>query len=196
MMAWGGAGMPVDKKNTSLFCPAVTFSPPSIVCVGERAAWRIHIQTIGKVMLAKDRISFATHAKVPFGLFAKVEQHLATQDIDDLLRHLIKLRVSQINGCTFCIDMHTREARADGEDQKRLDMLVGWRDMDVYTDGEKAALAWAEALTVPGNGQNLDTLYAALREHYSEEDIATLCSIIVMINAWNRLGIAAHNTSF
>jgi len=147
-------------------------------------------------MLSKDRIDLRTHVPLALGTFEKVEGQIAQSGLDVMLRHLVKLRVSQINGCAFCVEMHTREARDGGETDQRLDHLVVWREVDLFTDAEKAALAWAEALTVQGNGVSLDGLHEHLRHHFSDEDIATLCTVIVMINTWNRLQVASHNTRF
>ena len=147
-------------------------------------------------MLDKDRINLRSLAQPAMKLFENVEGLLGQSGLDPLLHHLVKLRASQINGCAFCVDMHTREARADGETDKRLDHLVVWREVDMFSDAEKAALAWAEALTVQGNGSSLDALHQELQQHFSAEEIATLCVVIVMINTWNRLQIASHNTRF
>lgn len=110
------------------------------------------------------------------------------------LRHLVHLRASQINGCAHCIRMHAREARADGEDDARLDHLAGWRHMDDYTPGERAALAWTEALTRLGGDRepDLGALRAGLRQHFSEEHIAALTVEVAMINQWNRIAISRH----
>ena len=150
----------------------------------------------GMTMLAKDRLDLRTHAPITLGAFEKVEGLIAESGIDPMLRHLVKLRVSQINGCAYCVEMHSREARADGESSQRLDHLVVWREVDIFTDAEKAALAWAEALTVHGLGVSLDALHKNLQQYFSDEDIATLCTVIVMINTWNRFAIASHNAQF
>lgn len=147
-------------------------------------------------MLAKDRINYRQHATKAYQTFAGIEVDIDQSDFDKMLRHLVKLRVSQINGCAFCVEMHTREARQDGETGPRLDMLVVWREVDLYSAAEKAALAWAEALTVLGNGASLDVLHTDLQSHFSDQDIATLGTVIVMINTWNRLQAAAHNSRF
>ena len=126
----------------------------------------------------------------------KVEEVLKASGFDPILRHLVKLRVSQINGCAYCVNMHNREAREDGETNERLDHVVVWRHVDHFNDAEKAALAWAEALTTRGTNVGLDGLHDRLEQHFSHEDIGTLTLIVVMINNWNRLQIAMHNESF
>ncbi|MEN4903334.1 carboxymuconolactone decarboxylase family protein [Luteimonas sp. TWI1437] len=110
------------------------------------------------------------------------------------LRHLIHLRASQINGCAYCIRMHTREARADGETNARLDHLAGWRHMTDYTPAERAALAWTEALTRLGGDREPDigALRTQLRTHFEDPMIAALTVEVAMINQWNRIAIANH----
>lgn len=125
-----------------------------------------------------------------------VEDGLADNGVPPALRHLIKLRVSQINGCALCVRMHSREARDDGETQARLDDLVVWRQVPSFTAPERAALAWAEALTTRGGGAALAGLHGDLEAHFGKEDIAALTMMVVMINSWNRLQIAVHNTTF
>jgi len=147
-------------------------------------------------MLHKSRIKLMNHVPTALGLFEKVEGTVDQSGFDPMLRHLVKLRVSQINGCAYCVDMHTREARADGETDKRLDHVVVWREVTIFSDAEKAALAWAEALTVQGSAPGLEALHQDLKQHFSDQDISTLCVVIVMINTWNRLQIASHNTRF
>ncbi len=106
------------------------------------------------------------------------------------LIHLVKLRASQINGCAYCIDMHSKEARKDGETQQRLDLLPAWKDSFLYTPRERAALAWAEAVTLLGRDAPEDALYAATRQQFDEEEIVKLTAVVTMINTWNRISIA------
>ncbi|WP_424972664.1 carboxymuconolactone decarboxylase family protein [Dinoroseobacter sp. S76] len=113
--------------------------------------------------------------------------------IDRKLRALLELRVSQINGCAYCVDLHTREARHAGETTQRLDCLPVWREVPFYSETEKAALAWAEALTrIAGNGAP-EALYNALFDHFSDAQIVDLTLIIAQMNAWNRLAIGFHH---
>ncbi|MDP8983215.1 MAG: carboxymuconolactone decarboxylase family protein [Acidobacteriota bacterium] len=110
--------------------------------------------------------------------------------LDRGLLDLVTLRVSQINGCAFCIDMHVKDARAHGEPQERLDLLVAWRESPFYTDRERAALAWAEAVTLFGEGHVSDEVYLASRAHFSEAELVKLTLALVTINGWNRLNVA------
>jgi AhpD family alkylhydroperoxidase len=103
---------------------------------------------------------------------------------------LIKTRASQINGCAFCIDMHTKDARAAGETEQRLYALNAWRETPFYTDRERAALAWTEAITLIADGHAPDDVYEEVRQRFTEEELVNLTLAIVTINGWNRLSIA------
>jgi len=149
-----------------------------------------------QMMSQVNRIHIAKNFPAAMEAFVKVEAVLDASGFDPMLRHLVKLRVSQINGCVFCVNMHTTEARADGETNERLDHLVVWRDVDFYSDAEKAALAWAEALTSKGAGTDIDQLHGALAVHFSAEEIDALMLVVVMINTWNRLQVATHQQRF
>ncbi len=147
-------------------------------------------------MSGANRVTLVRTVPKALGAFESIEQMFADCPVDPLLRHLVKLRVSQINGCAFCVNMHTGEARDDNETETRLDHLVVWRNTDLFSAAEKAALAWSEALTVQGSGADLTQLHADLVEHFSQEEIDYLTLIIVMINTWNRLQVSNHNAAF
>lgn len=106
--------------------------------------------------------------------------------------HLIQLRASQINGCAYCIKMHLREARADGESNDRLDRLIVWRHVEDFSAAERAALAWAEALTTIDASADYGDLRGDLRAHYDDKQIGTITSVVMMINLWNRLQVSKH----
>lgn len=111
----------------------------------------------------------------------------------DALEHelveLVKLRASQINGCAYCLHMHSRDARAGGMDQTRLDVLPAWRESSLYSARERAALAWTEALTLLAQTGAPDEDYAAVAKHFSEAEQVQLSLLICAINAWNRLAV-------
>ena len=110
--------------------------------------------------------------------------------LEHALLELVKLRASQINGCGHCIDMHTKELRADGESEQRLYLLSVWREAPFYSDRERAALAWTEAVTLIANGDVPDEVYETARAQFSEEELANLTVAIAAINGANRLNIA------
>ena len=112
--------------------------------------------------------------------------------LEHSLLHLIKLRASQINGCSFCVDMHSREARADGESEQRVFLVSAWKESPLFTARERAAFAWVEAVTlIAGNGVP-DDLYAAARQQFTEEELVKLTVATAIINTWNRLSVAFH----
>src|SRR3954466_11594064 len=119
-----------------------------------------------------------------------LEQYLHQCGLEESLLHLIKLRVSQINGCAYCIDMHWKDLRAIGETEQRLYGLDAWRESPYYTEPERAALAWAEAVTHVADTRVPDEVYEELRKHFSEKDVADLTLAVANINSWNRLNIA------
>ncbi len=108
------------------------------------------------------------------------------------LLELVKMRVSQINGCAFCIAMHVPLARKHGVSEDQLHLLVAWREAPIYTPGERAALAWSEALTRLTEGDVSDAVYTEIRRHFSEKEVADLSFAIAEINAWNRLMICTR----
>jgi AhpD family alkylhydroperoxidase len=110
--------------------------------------------------------------------------------LEEPLLELVKLRASQINGCAHCIDMHTKELRAGGESEQRLYLLCAWRESPFYSDRERAALSWTEAVTLIANGDVPDEVYETARAQFSEEELANLTVAIVAINGANRLNIA------
>ncbi|MFL4472117.1 carboxymuconolactone decarboxylase family protein [Tateyamaria armeniaca] len=110
--------------------------------------------------------------------------------IDAKLRAIIELRVSQINGCAYCVDLHMSEARRAGETMQRLDCLTVWREVTFFDEAEKAALAWAEAITKITENGAPELLYQALLAHYSDAQVVDLTLIISQMNAWNRLAIS------
>ena len=119
-----------------------------------------------------------------------LELYLNHSSLEKKLLHMIKLRVSQINGCAFCLDMHWKDLQAAGESEQRMYSLDAWRETDYYSDRERAALAWAEAVTKVTEGHVPDEVFEATRQHFSEQEMADLTFAVVAINGWNRLSIA------
>ena len=118
-----------------------------------------------------------------------LEKHLQSSELDPKLRELVKTRASQINGCAYCLDMHSKDARTHCESEQRLYLLNAWREAPFYSDAERAALAWTEALTRIADRPDTEPLLADLRKHFSDKEIADLSLAIVAINGWNRLAI-------
>ncbi len=132
------------------------------------------------------RLSLKSMPKA-YAALTGVEQYLRSCGLEKSLMNLLKMRASQINGCAFCLDMHSHEARAAGETEQRLHLLPAWRDSSLYTDRERAALAWTECLTRLYEDGAPDDVYAALQAQFSEDEIGNLTTLIGQINLWNRL---------
>ena len=119
-------------------------------------------------------------------------KELDAVDFDPKLRELVRVRASQLNGCAYCIDMHTKDARAIGESEQRIYALTAWRDTPFFTERERAALAFCEAVTLMAADHVPDAAYDAVAAVFSEPEIAALLSLIVAINAWNAIGVTTH----
>lgn len=132
------------------------------------------------------------HAPEIFQAFLAVEEKIGASGFNKTLLHLIKLRASQINQCAYCVDMHIREALADGDSQKRIDRVIVWRHVDDFSDAERAALAWTEALTELDSQADLEPYRVELKKYFSERDIAVMITVIGMINLWNRVQVSQH----
>jgi AhpD family alkylhydroperoxidase len=118
-----------------------------------------------------------------------VEERINKSGLEKSLGHLVRLRASQINGCAYCVDMHTAEARRDGETDRRLATVVVWRETPFFTDRERAAFEWTEALTLVSQGHVPDTAWEAVKPHFSEAELVDLTLLVSAINAWNRFAI-------
>jgi AhpD family alkylhydroperoxidase len=110
--------------------------------------------------------------------------------LEHSLLELVKMRASQINGCAYCLDMHSKDMRASGETEQRIYLLNAWREAPFYSAREQAALAWTEALTLVADGEVPDEVYARVREQFSEEEVVNLTLAVAAINSWNRLCIS------
>lgn len=119
-----------------------------------------------------------------------VEHYVHNSGLEESLLELVKMRASQINGCAYCLDMHSKDARAQGETEQRLYALNAWRETPFYSDRERAALAWTEAVTLITEGHVPDEVFETVRQHFSDQEIVNLTLAVTMINTWNRLSIA------
>jgi AhpD family alkylhydroperoxidase len=119
-----------------------------------------------------------------------VEEYIGKSSLEKSLAELVRLRASQINGCAFCVDMHTTDARKGGETDRRLAAVVVWRETPFFTDRERAALEWTEALTLVSHDHVPDAVWEAVQPHFTEEEIVDLTLLVSSINSWNRFAIA------
>ncbi|MGH2459906.1 MAG: carboxymuconolactone decarboxylase family protein, partial [Chloroflexota bacterium] len=128
------------------------------------------------------RIEYGKVAPGVFGAMRGLEEYVHQSGLEPSLVDFVKLRASQINGCAYCIDMHTKDARARGESEQRLCELVAWRETPFYTERERAALAWTEALTLISQGHAPDDVYEVARAHFTEKELVDLSMAIITIN--------------
>jgi AhpD family alkylhydroperoxidase len=139
------------------------------------------------------RINAASASPEGYAALAAVETYLNRSGLDHKLIALVKTRVSQINGCAYCLHMHTAEARKLGESDARLHLLDAWQESQLYTERERAALAWAESLTNVATTRAPDDVYEQARKPFTDKEFADLTIVIAMINAWNRISIGGRS---
>lgn len=136
------------------------------------------------------RIDYRKYAQDALKSLLGLEKYISESGLDHKLIHLIKMRASQINGCAYCIDMHSIDARALGETEQRLYALDAWRETPFFTDRERVALEWTEAVTRVSETHVPDTVYEEVKKQFSEKEIVDLTIVVSAINMWNRLAIS------
>ncbi len=141
------------------------------------------------------RFNAMTADPTAYRAMAEMERYLHQTSLERRLIHLVKLYASVINHCAYCIDMHWKDLRALGETEQRLYGLPAWKESPYYTDRERAAFTWTEALTVITDGFVSDEVYESVRPHFTEKELTELSMAIVIINAWNRLAISSRSTA-
>jgi AhpD family alkylhydroperoxidase len=139
------------------------------------------------------RIDFVKAAPQAAAAMFGLERYLHGCSLEPSLLNLVKLHASQINGCAYCLDMHSKEARAAGETEQRIYVLDAWREAPFYSARERAALAWTEALTLVSRDQGPDDVYDTARDQFSERELVDLSLAVVAINGWNRLVIGLRS---
>lgn len=137
----------------------------------------------------KQRIAFTQTSPEGVKALTALDACVYRSGLEPTLIELVKTRVSQINGCAYCVDMHTKDARAAGETEQRLHLLPVWREAPCYSDREQTALAWAESVTRLPDNDVPDALYAATQQHFSDKELTDLTFAVIAINAWNRLAV-------
>ncbi|XUW86983.1 carboxymuconolactone decarboxylase family protein [Burkholderia sp. M6-3] len=138
----------------------------------------------------QQRLDFYKAGPAAIKAMLGLEERIGKSSIEKSLAELVRLRASQINGCAFCVDMHTADARKAGETDRRLATVVTWRETPFFTDRERAALEWTEALTLVSHDHVPDAVWEAVRPHFSDEELVDLTLLISAINAWNRFAIS------
>jgi AhpD family alkylhydroperoxidase len=139
--------------------------------------------------LMKAKLNYMNAAPDAFQAMMAISTYVEECGLEHSLLELVKIRASQINGCAFCLDMHTRDVRAAGEAEARIYLLSAWRETELYTPREQAALAWTEALTSV-DSREIDPAFDLVREQFTDDEMAKLAVAIGVINTWNRLNIA------
>jgi AhpD family alkylhydroperoxidase len=139
---------------------------------------------------ADKRLNYRHASPEGFAAMLNLASTLHASSIPTVLRALVEIRVSQINGCAFCLDMHATEARQAGATQRQLDLVAAWQEADCFDERERAALAWAEAVTLIRETRAPRELYDEARRHFSDRELADLTLIVTTMNAWNRLNVA------
>ena len=142
----------------------------------------------------KPRMNYYQAAPDTIKALVALEEQIQASGLEKSLIELVKTRASQINGCAFCINMHTHDARKQGETEQRLYLLNAWRESPVYTDRERAALAWTEAVTLISETHAPDDVYEQVRAQFSEVETVNLTMLVASINAWNRIAISFRST--
>ena len=140
----------------------------------------------------KPRFNYGKVAPGVYDAMDALDRYVASCGLEESLLHLVRLRASQLNGCAYCLDMHWKDLRALEESEQRLYSLDAWRECPYYTERERAALAWTEAVTRVADGHVPDAVFAEARAHLSEKELADLTLAVAGINAWNRLSIASR----
>lgn len=146
-------------------------------------------------MIMKARMNYRSANPQALNAMLQLEKYVQESGLDKNLMELIKIRASQINGCAFCLDMHTKDARKLGETEQRIYLLNAWREAGFYTDAERAALALTEAVTLISAGGVSDEVYGQVREHFDEKQYVALIMAINTINSWNRIAISTGMTA-
>lgn len=138
----------------------------------------------------EQRIKYSQVAPEGVEVLRRLEAYLKNTGLEPELVELVKLRASQINGCAYCIDMHTKDARTHGESEQRLFGVSAWRESPFYSERERAALAWAESITKTSEDHVPDEIYDRVKEHFTEKELVDLTLAVIAINSWNRLAVS------
>jgi AhpD family alkylhydroperoxidase len=155
---------------------------------------RVHSSSAESTGPSAERLDVAQVAPAAMRAMLGLEQYVRRSSIESSLRHLVYLRTSITNGCAYCVDMHTKDARVAGETEQRLYAVAVWRETPFFTPRERAALAWADELTEIGRTGASDEAFAEARSQFSEEELVDLTMVVNTISGWNRLAISFRKT--
>src|SRR5574338_1167503 len=138
----------------------------------------------------EQRLDYSKAAPEGVEILRKLEAYIRSTDLEPELVELVRLRASQINGCAYCIDMHTKDARSHGESEQRLYGVSAWRETPFYSERERAALAWTESVTRISESQVPEEFFQQVKQHFTEKELVDLTLAVIAINSWNRLAIS------
>ena len=138
----------------------------------------------------EQRLDYSKTSPDGIGILRQLEGYLKNAGLEPELVELVKLRASQINGCAYCIDMHTKDARSHGESEQRLYGVTAWRETPFYSERERAALAWTESVTRIREDRVPDEIYRQVKQHFTEKELVDMTLVVIAINSWNRLAIS------
>ncbi|MEM4990539.1 carboxymuconolactone decarboxylase family protein [Collimonas sp. H4R21] len=138
----------------------------------------------------QNRLDFYSAGKDAIKALIGVENQINKGSLDILLKELVRLRASQINGCAFCLDMHVTDARKAGESERRMATVAAWRETPFFSERERAALEWTESLTLVSQNHVPDAVWEAVRPHFTDTELVELTLLVTSINSWNRFAIA------
>ena len=136
------------------------------------------------------RLNYMQAAPEAFRAMLQLSDFVEKSGLEPSLLRLVQIRASQINGCAYCLDMHTQDARAEGESEQRIYLIAAWREAPFYSERERAALEWTEALTLVADDHVPDEVYERIRPHFTDEELVNLTLAVAVINSWNRLNVA------
>jgi len=138
----------------------------------------------------QERVAYTKVTPAGMAAMRGLDEYVSQSDLEATLLDLVRTRASQLNGCAYCVDMHTKDARARGESEQRLYALPVWRETPFFTERERAALAWTDVVTLLSRCRVTDELYGEARQHFSEKQLVDLTMAVIAINGWNRLSVA------
>lgn len=138
----------------------------------------------------EQRLDYSKTSPDGIGILRQLEGYLKNAGLEPELVELVKLRASQINGCAYCIDMHTKDARSHGESEQRVYGVTAWRETPFYSERERAALAWTESVTRIREDRVPDEIYRQVKQHFTEKELVDMTLVVIAINSWNRLAIS------
>ena len=162
---------------------------------GKTVETKLSSESLESEKLLEPRIDYGKVAPEAVQAMITVQHYVDNSGLPESLLELVRMRTSQLNGCAYCLDMHSKDARTEGETEQRLYLLDAWREAPFYTDRERAALEWTEAVTLVSKSHVPDPVYENVRKYFTDKEIVELTIAIITINGWNRLSISMRHVA-